>query len=128
MEAIIAIGAAVAVLTGIGAGVGIGIATGKAAEAIARQPEAESKISKNLILGCALAGGNGYLWIYYGILTSFFSVNKVRCYIVKMTGKAWEKDDRNKYESCLYNNKCDNSLSLAETFSDQACDRHYGET
>ena len=51
MEAIIAIGAAVAVLTGIGAGVGIGIATGKAAEAIARQPEAESKISKNLILG-----------------------------------------------------------------------------
>ena len=60
MEAIIAIGAAVAVLTGIGAGVGIGIATGKAAEAIARQPEAESKISKNLILG-----GNGYLWIYY---------------------------------------------------------------
>ena len=109
MEAIIAIGAAVAVLTGIGAGVGIGIATGKAAEAIARQPEAESKISKNLILGCALAEATA-------------------SYIVKMTGKAWEKDDRNKYESCLYNNKCDNSLSLAETFSDQACDRHYGET
>lgn len=64
MEAIIAIGAAVAVLTGIGAGVGIGIATGKAAEAIARQPEAESKISKNLILGCALAEAS-YLWIYY---------------------------------------------------------------
>ena len=55
MEAIIAIGAAVAVLTGIGAGVGIGIATGKAAEAIARQPEAEGKISKSLLLGCALA-------------------------------------------------------------------------
>ena len=62
MEAIIAIGAAVAVLTGIGAGVGIGIATGKAAEAIARQPEAESKISKNLILGCALAEATA---IYY---------------------------------------------------------------
>ena len=39
----------------IGAGFGIGIATGKAAEAIARQPEAESKISKSLLLGCALA-------------------------------------------------------------------------
>ena len=52
---IIAIGAGIAVLTGIGAGVGIGIATGKAVDAIARQPEAESKISKNLILGCALA-------------------------------------------------------------------------
>ena len=33
---IIAIGAAIAVFTGIGAGVGIGIATGKAAEAIAK--------------------------------------------------------------------------------------------
>lgn len=55
MGALIAIGAGIAVLTGIGAGVGIGIATGKAVDAIARQPEAESKISKNLILGCALA-------------------------------------------------------------------------
>jgi len=54
MTTLIAIGAAVAVLTGIGAGIGIGIAT-KAVEAIARQPEAESKISKALLLGCALA-------------------------------------------------------------------------
>ena len=52
---LVAIGAAVAVLTGIGAGLGIGLATGKAVEAIARQPEAESKISKSLLLGCALA-------------------------------------------------------------------------
>ena len=52
---IIAIGAAVAVLTGVGAGVGIGIATGKAVDAVARQPEAEGKISKLLLLGCALA-------------------------------------------------------------------------
>ena len=51
MSTLIAIGAAVAVLTGIG----IGIATSKAVEAIARQPEAESKISKALLLGCALA-------------------------------------------------------------------------
>ncbi len=42
-------------LTGIGAGIGIGIATSKAVEAIARQPEAEGKISKVLLLGCALA-------------------------------------------------------------------------
>ncbi|MCR4781385.1 MAG: ATP synthase F0 subunit C [Lachnospiraceae bacterium] len=52
---IIAIGAGVAVLTGIGAGIGIGKATAAAVDAIARQPEAESKISKNLLLGCALA-------------------------------------------------------------------------
>ena len=51
----VAIGAAVAALTGIGAGVGIGLATYKAVDAIARQPEAESKISKALLLGCALA-------------------------------------------------------------------------
>ena len=50
-----AIGAGIAVLTGIGAGFGIGIATSKATEAIARQPEAEGKISKALLLGCALA-------------------------------------------------------------------------
>ena len=47
---IIAIGAGIAVLTGIGAGVGIGIATSKAVDAIARQPEADG-----MILGCALA-------------------------------------------------------------------------
>ena len=52
---IIAIGAGVAALGVLGAGISIGIATGKAAEAIARQPEAEGKINKTLILGCALA-------------------------------------------------------------------------
>ena len=55
MSTLIAIGAGIAVLTGIGAGVGIGIATSKAVDAIARQPEAEGKISKALLLGCALA-------------------------------------------------------------------------
>ena len=65
---IIAIGAAIAVFTGIGAGVGIGIATGKAAEAIARQPEAESKISKNLLLGCALAEGTAIFGFVVGLL------------------------------------------------------------
>ena len=47
---IIAIGAGIAVLTGIGAGVGIGIATSKAVDAIARQPEADGKIRTSLIL------------------------------------------------------------------------------
>ena len=46
------IGAGIAVLTGIGAGFGIGIATSKAAEAIARQPEAAGAINKALLLGC----------------------------------------------------------------------------
>ena len=47
----IAIGAGIAALACIGAGIGIGIATSKAAEAVARQPEAESKITKILLLG-----------------------------------------------------------------------------
>lgn len=54
---IIAIGAGIAVLGSFGAGIGIGIgiATGRASEAVARQPEAEGKITKTLILGSALA-------------------------------------------------------------------------
>ena len=43
---LVAIGAGIAVMTGIGAGVGIGLATSKAAEAIARQPEAKGDINK----------------------------------------------------------------------------------
>ena len=72
METIIAIGAGIAVLTGIGAGVGIGIATGKATEAIARQPEAEGKISKTLILGCALAEATAIYGFIIGIMIIFF--------------------------------------------------------
>lgn len=49
------IAAGIAVLTGLGAGLGIGIATTKAAEAIARQPEAAGDINKTLLLGSALA-------------------------------------------------------------------------
>ena len=48
MTSLVAIGAGLAALTGIGAGVGIGIATSKATDAIARQPEAEGKLSMKL--------------------------------------------------------------------------------
>ena len=72
MSTLIAIGAGIAVLTGIGAGIGIGIATAKAADAVARQPEAEGKISKNLILGCALAEATAIYGFIIGILIIFF--------------------------------------------------------
>ena len=55
MEMIGLIAAGIAVLTGVGAGIGIGIATGKSAEAVARQPEASGKIQTILLLGSALA-------------------------------------------------------------------------
>ena len=71
MATLVAIGAAIAVFTGIGAGIGIGIATGKATEAIARQPEAESKISKTLLLGAALAEATAIYGFVIGLLLIF---------------------------------------------------------
>ena len=68
MSSLIAIGAALAVFTGIGAGIGIGLATGKAAESIARQPEAESKIRSTLLLGCALAEATAIYGFVIGLL------------------------------------------------------------
>ena len=65
---LVAIGAGIAVLTGIGAGIGIGMARSKAVEAIARQPEAESKISKSLLLGCALAEATAIYGFVIGLL------------------------------------------------------------
>lgn len=72
MSAAIAIGAGIAVLTGIGAGIGIGIATGKAVDAIARQPEADGKISKSLLLGCALAEATAIYGFVIGLLVILF--------------------------------------------------------
>ena len=68
----IAIGAGIAALACIGAGIGIGHATGKAVEAIARQPEAESKISKSLLLGCALAEATAIYGFVIALLIILF--------------------------------------------------------
>ena len=69
---LVAIGAGIAVLTGLGAGLGIGKATSSAVDAIARQPEAEGKISKTLILGCALAEATAIYGFIIAILIIFF--------------------------------------------------------
>ena len=68
----IAIGAAIAVLTGMGAGVGICLATGKAVESIARQPEAQGNISKVLLLGCALAEATAIYGFVIAVLIILF--------------------------------------------------------
>ena len=68
----VAIGAGVAVLTGIGAGLGIGKATGSAVDAIARQREAEGKISKALLLGCALAEATAIYGFVIALLIILF--------------------------------------------------------
>lgn len=72
MSTIIAIGAGIAVLTGAGAGIGIGIATSKAVEAIARQPEAEGKINKALLLGCDLAEATAIYGFVIAVLIILF--------------------------------------------------------
>lgn len=63
---LVAIGAAIAVLTGVGAGIGIGLATGKTSESIARQPEAAGQIRSTFILGAALAEATAI----YGFITA----------------------------------------------------------
>lgn len=72
MTTLVAIGAAIAVMTGIGAGIGIGIATAKASEAIARQPEAAGNINKALLLGCALAEATAIYGFVIAVLIILF--------------------------------------------------------
>jgi len=72
MTTLVAIGAGIAVMTGIGAGIGIGIATSKATEAIARQPEASGDINKALLLGCALAEATAIYGFVIAVLIILF--------------------------------------------------------
>ena len=65
------IAAAIAVFTGIGAGIGIGFATGKASEAIARQPEASGDIRMNMIIAAALIEGVALLAVVVCLLVFF---------------------------------------------------------
>lgn len=52
---LIAIGAGLAVMTGMMTGIGEGFVAGKAVEAIGRNPEAQPKIQSTMILGIALS-------------------------------------------------------------------------
>lgn len=68
MNGLLAMGAGIAALVGLGAGLGIGLATSKAVEAVARQPEADGKITKLLIIGCALAEATAIYGFVIGLL------------------------------------------------------------
>ncbi|SKA83802.1 ATP synthase F0 subcomplex C subunit [Clostridium sp. USBA 49] len=69
----IAIAAGIAVLAGIGAGVSTGNATGKAVEAISRQPEASGKVTTALLLGNAFAEATAV----YGLLVALMLIGKI---------------------------------------------------
>ncbi len=69
---LVALGAGIAIITGIGAGIGIGIATGRATDAIARQPEAAGEINKVFLLGCALAEATAIYGFIVAVLIILF--------------------------------------------------------
>jgi F-type H+-transporting ATPase subunit c len=69
-----AIGAGIAILTGLAAGIGIPIATGKTSEAIARQPEASGKITGSFLLGIALAEATAI----YGLVVALLLLFKIQ--------------------------------------------------
>lgn len=70
---LVALGAAVAVLSGIGAAIGIGMCAGKGAEAIARQPEKEKSIRSLSFLGMVLCEACAI----YGLLIALMLFSKV---------------------------------------------------
>ena len=60
------IGAAICMIACAFAGLGMGLATGHAADAVARQPEASGKINSIFLLGLALTESTAI----YGLLTA----------------------------------------------------------
>ena len=65
-----AIGAGIAVFTGVGPGISEGLAAKGAIEGVARNPEASGSIRSTLILGCALTETTGI----YGLLVALLII------------------------------------------------------
>lgn len=70
MDVMVAIGAGIAVISGIGAGVGIGIATSGTVQAISRNPEVSGKLLPMFFLGVALAESTAI----YGLVVSILLI------------------------------------------------------
>jgi len=66
-----AIGAGLAVMTGIGAGIGQGYAAGRAAEAVGNQPEAKGDITQTMLLGAAVAESSAIYGLVIAIILIF---------------------------------------------------------
>jgi F-type H+-transporting ATPase subunit c len=66
-----AIGAGLAMIAGIGPGIGQGYAAGKGAEAVGRQPEAQSDIVRTMLLGAAVAETTGIYGLIVAIILLF---------------------------------------------------------
>ena len=66
-----AIGAGIAVISGIGSGIGQGFAAGKGAEAVGNQPEAKVDIISTMLLGAAVAESTGIYGLVISIILIF---------------------------------------------------------
>ncbi len=66
-----AIGAGLAMIAGIGPGIGQGFAAGKGAEAVGRQPGAQSDIIRTMLLGAAVAETTGIYGLIIAIILLF---------------------------------------------------------
>ena len=68
---LVAIGAGIAAIGVLGAGIGMGIATGRAADAVARQPEVSGKINSTLMFGLILMETTAIYALLVSILLIF---------------------------------------------------------
>lgn len=66
-QGLVALGAGLAVFTGLGSGIGQGLAAAKAVEAVGKNPEAEGEIRTMLMLGAGIAETASI----YGLLIAF---------------------------------------------------------
>lgn len=65
------LGAGIAMVAGLGPGIGQGIAASKGAESVGRNPEAEDKVRKIMVLGIALAETTGIYAFIIALLLIF---------------------------------------------------------
>jgi len=68
-----AIGAGLAVMTGIGTGMGQGVAVGMACEAIAKQPETKGMVTSTMFIGCAVAESSAIYGFVVALILLFIN-------------------------------------------------------
>lgn len=69
-----AIGAGIAMITGIGPGIGQGYAAGKAAETVGKRPKLQSAVIRTMLLGQAVAQTTGIYALIIALLLLFVDV------------------------------------------------------
>lgn len=66
-----ALGAGMAMIAGLGPGIGEGYVAGQACSAIARQPEAQSDVTRTMIMGIVMAESTGIYALVIALILIF---------------------------------------------------------